>query len=124
MLKRQKGSALVEFAVVLPILVLLLLGGIDLIEASSTNSSLGYIAEETSRCIALNSALCASGAAPYAQQLARNLGMNANYLTVPQVTCGGTPDNCLVTVSYQYHSLFHVFPATISMTKTFQSTAP
>lgn len=54
----QRGAAAIEFAVVLPLLMLLAFGLIDLGRAVWIQSTLNYAAQAAARCTAINSATC------------------------------------------------------------------
>ena len=45
--KRNSGSILFEFAIVVPVFLLLVLGGLDLLLATTAKSNLSYVAQET-----------------------------------------------------------------------------
>lgn len=124
-MKNSRGSVIVEFALVLPILCFLLLGGIDLIGAYTTVGQVSYIAEESARCEALQNPACGvningqNQATSYAQQLAAGMQIrNYTDLTVTQNSCAHCSS---VTVSYTYQSLFHFLPQ-IAIRRTAQFT--
>ncbi len=105
--KSQRGSVMVEMALVLPVLLLLVIGGIDLDLMVSAKSALNYVASETARCMTQNAA-CPSNTA---QTQAGNLGLNAAKITatsVPSTPCPALtafpPPNppCTVTVTVNY----------------------
>jgi Flp pilus assembly protein TadG len=71
-MKKQRGSVILEMAFVLPILLLLILGGIDVTFQAMSKSSLNYVAEETARCVVRTPAQCPDGQA-YATQITNGL---------------------------------------------------
>jgi hypothetical protein len=104
--KTQRGSVLVEIALVLPVLLLIVLGGIDLDLMVTAKSALNYVASETARCMAQNSS-CPSN---FPQTQAGGLGLNASHITpssVPSTPCPPAPPTpppvpCSVTVTVTY----------------------
>jgi Flp pilus assembly protein TadG len=104
----QRGSVLVEMAIVLPVLLLLILGGIDLDLMTTSKSGLNFVAGETARCMAQNP-LC-QGPATFAQQQATGLGLNGrlNAISIPPTPCPQLPSppppgpTCSVTVTVTY----------------------
>lgn len=50
-MKKQRGQALVEFALILPVAVALLGWGIDLYQLETTQANITYVAEATATCL-------------------------------------------------------------------------
>jgi Flp pilus assembly protein TadG len=88
---KSDGSVLLEFALIVPILLLLTLGGTDLLLATSAKSNLSYVAQATASCAAKIPApdMCENLSA-YANSVAHGVGLNSP-VTVPQITypCAG-----------------------------------
>jgi Flp pilus assembly protein TadG len=88
---KSDGSVLIEFALIVPILLLLTLGGTDLMLATSAKSNLSYVAQATASCAATIPAPDMCGNLPtYANSVARGVGLNSP-VTVSQITypCAG-----------------------------------
>jgi hypothetical protein len=85
-IRKSKGSILIEFALIVPVLLLLVLGGTDLLLATSAKSNLSYVAQATASCAAKTPLpeMC-ENLATYANSLARGIGLNAP-VTVPIIT--------------------------------------
>jgi Flp pilus assembly protein TadG len=85
-IRKSKGSILIEFALIVPILLLLVLGGTDLLLATSAKSNLSYVAQATASCAAKTPPpeMC-EDLTSYANSLARGIGLNAS-VTVPIIT--------------------------------------
>ncbi len=83
---KQRGSVLVEMAVVLPVLLLLIIGGIDLSLLTRTKANLDFIAGETARCMART---LGCNAQTFAQQEASGLGMIGTLTATATPLSGG-----------------------------------
>lgn len=125
--RSERGQALVEFAIVIPVIVLILLAGADLLTAISAKHNIEYVAEETASCIANGGSSCVNSSGPqpqpYAQQVAASLGLtNTAALTATSSSCGSL---CTaVTVTYPAAPLFAGFFPSITMHSTAQHTVP
>jgi Flp pilus assembly protein TadG len=125
--RSESGQALVEFAVVIPVFVLILLAGADLLTAISAKHNIEYVAEETASCIANNGSNCVNSSGPqpqsYAQQVAASLGLtNTGALTATSSSCGSL---CTaVTVTYPAAPLFAGFFPSVTLHSTAQHTIP
>jgi Flp pilus assembly protein TadG len=107
----QRGQALLEFALVLPILLLLMLGGAGLIMAYSARQDLHYVAQETAMCLAMNNPSCSGNAQGYAQTIAQQIGLAnpTGVIASPGSSCGGA---CWqVTATYTVNPIFPFFPS-------------
>jgi hypothetical protein len=123
-MRRESGQALVEFAIMIPFFLLLLLGGADVLMAFSAKSSLNTVAAQTAQCLQQNNGSCPSGPQPYAQAIAPGLGLNASQLTASQSACTGIPKCFNVTVNYVDAPIFKGFFPRVSMQSTAQYTTP
>lgn len=121
----QRGQSLIEFAFILPIFLLLMLGGADLIMAYSAKQNVNYVAEESARCVAVgtNPSCTPSGVGAYALTLASGVGLPTSDLTA------SSPNGCpnvapvIVTVTYTFKPVFPFFSTTpIVLTSTAQFT--
>ncbi len=108
-------------ALVLPLLLLLILGGIDIDLMVTSKSALNYVAGETAVCMAHN-----PGCVPatFAQTPATGLGLRTASMTVTPLTPNcpapvGVPTPCIatVTVVYAWKPISPFFRAT-SLTST------
>lgn len=124
----ERGQALIEFAIVIPVVILILLAGADLLTAVSAKHNIEYVAEETASCIANKGSGCFTGDVPpapqpqpYAQQVASSLGLtNTAALTATYSQCGASCTS--VTVTYPAIPLFAGFFPSITMHSTAQHT--
>jgi hypothetical protein len=115
----QRGSVLVEMAIVLPVLLLLILGGIDLDLMTTSKSALNFVAGETARCMAENPGC--QGPTIFAQQQATGLGLNGVLRATavppnpcPQAANPPVPPPCtsMVTVTYTWTPISPFFHTT------------
>lgn len=120
----ESGQALVEFAIMIPFFLLLLLGGADVLMAFSAKSSLNTVTAQTAQCLQQNNSVCSSGPQAYAQSIAPGLGMNASQVTASQNACTGIPKCFNVTVNYVDAPIFRGFFPSVSMQSTAQYTTP
>ncbi len=119
MKKKQKGQAILEMALILPVFVLVALGMADVVWALERTANLEYIVNESARCEALNGIPCTMQSYhDYALSLARNLRMNDHNLTILTPTCVEGV-SCTVTGTYLFQPIGVYFPhITIQRTGT------
>jgi Flp pilus assembly protein TadG len=116
-LKKQSGQAIVEFAIMLPLLLLLLLGGADLLMAISAHQQVSYVAQETAQwclsTVGVNTPC--TGAPGQAQLFGTQLGLiNASKVSAAANGCAGCVS---VTATYSFVPIFPFFPS-FTMTST------
>jgi Flp pilus assembly protein TadG len=89
-LAARVGSVAVEYAIVLPALLMFLLGLVDAGRLLWTNTTLARAVAAASRCAAVNPIDCgtASAVQSYAAGQAWGLGLAASAFTVSVATCG------------------------------------
>lgn len=88
--RREGGSVILEFALLLPILLLLALGSFDLILAGTAKANLDYVAQQTANCAAHTPGNCPD-LTTYANTLGAGMGMVTGPISVVQNTC----QNCV-----------------------------
>jgi len=119
----ESGQAMVEFAVMLPLLILMLLGGADLLMAISAHQQVSYVAQETAQwCLLGQGTAECSGAGGQAQTFAKQLGLiNANNVSAHPNSC----NNCVsVTATYSFTPLFHFFPSFTMASTAYAAPSP
>jgi len=106
----EKGQAIVEFAVMLPIFVLIAMGLIDLQWMLKDAADIDYIVTESARCEASQLAICAApnSAQGYALSMASSLRLDTATM---QLTTPPCVQICSVSIAYPYKALGAWFPA-------------
>jgi Flp pilus assembly protein TadG len=116
----------VEFAIVLPALLLLLLGLIDTGRILWTYTTLSRSVAEASRCASINTNTCAtvSTVASYAAGQAWGLGLTSSAFTVTvAAACGGTQVQGTVAFQFFIPWFYVAAPFGASNTLTLTATA-
>lgn len=87
---RQRGTAVIEFAIILPILLLCVLGLIEFGRAIWTQATLDYAVQAAARCAAVDPLTCGTAAQTqqYATTKAPGLSLPASAFTVTNPACG------------------------------------
>jgi Flp pilus assembly protein TadG len=102
-MRNQKGVALLEFALVLPIFLLLVLGAMDLSFCQMAKSNLNYLTTQAASCAAKKTCT----AQGYIDSSAAGLSLNPAAITVGTTI---TPGETTVTLSMTYKPIGPVFP--------------
>ncbi len=97
---KERGQALLEFALCLPFILALLCGSLDLLLCLTANGDVHSLADSGAQCITRPSC---GNAVQYVQGAAAGLSLNASQLTVTQ-------NGNAVTVAYSYQPVSFVFP--------------
>lgn len=100
----ERGAAAVEFAMVLPLLLLLVIGISDLGRAYSAQTTLSSAAREGVRVMALQNDAAKARAA--AKSAAPNLALSDSQISVSPTSCAVSPStpaaSATVTISYPF----------------------
>ncbi|SOE02941.1 TadE/TadG family type IV pilus assembly protein [Blastococcus haudaquaticus] len=98
----ERGAAAVEFALVAPVLILLVLGIIEFSKVYNSQSTLSAAAREGARVMALTNDVTEATAA------VRNAatGLELGQIQVTPTTCTGAASTATVTVTVAYHQPF------------------
>lgn len=100
MSRRQRGQSLVEFALVLPVLLIILMGIFDFGRAIFAYNAVSNAAREGMRVAIVNQ----NAAAIEAEALAATTGMDPTQITVTFTPCtGATTLGCMVKVRVAYN---------------------
>lgn len=111
----ERGQAIMEFAAILPVFLLVGFGLVDLIWMTKQAANTDYIANEVVRCAALHETTpaaplpCSGGVTPdqYARKMARELRLgDGTQLTFvpepPTPLCNEITGTCTLALSYPY----------------------
>jgi Flp pilus assembly protein TadG len=105
LLHDRRGSIAVEFALLLPLQILLVVGGLDLLLATLTEERLNFATEAAARCGALNSPSCSTPGATAAWAAQQSVGVPnisaKNFEVIFDATCGGVS----VSATYSYSGI-------------------
>lgn len=112
-LKRDvSGSAAMEFAFVLPVLGVLLMGSISAANLAGTVNGMHYAVEEAARCSAVRTTVCSTKAATVAYAASKYTGLGAKpVFAVSGEGCGHTVS---ATATYQLNILIAELPVQLS----------
>jgi Flp pilus assembly protein TadG len=110
LLHDRRGSIAVEFAILLPLQILLIFGGLDLVLATLTEERLNFATETAARCSAVKDPLCSTPDATSAWAAQQSVGVPnisaANFkVAFNNTACGGVS----VVATYSYSGV--VLPA-------------
>lgn len=111
--KRERGQAILEFAIILPVFLLIGFGLCDVQWCLSRAANLEYIVNETARCMAVQALPCTELGSPnsYAMMLGENLKMvPAQMKIIPVPLCNPSTGICKITMTYQYEPIGAYFP--------------
>jgi Flp pilus assembly protein TadG len=88
--RAQAGTALVEYALVLPVLLMLVFGVMQLGAMAWTQAAISYAVQEAARCAAVRPDLCGDAGSVQTYAAAQTLGLAipAKDFQVTQTTCG------------------------------------
>ncbi|GAA4757274.1 hypothetical protein GCM10023328_46480 [Modestobacter marinus] len=100
----ERGAAIVEFALVLPVLLVLLLGIVEYSLAFNAQATLSAAAREGARTMALANNVGQARTA--AQNAAAELGVPASAITVSPSSCTGASATTAVTVTIRHRQVF------------------
>ena len=119
---RERGAAAVEFALVVPVLLVLVLGIAEFGRAYNIQTTLSGAAREGARVMALdNSTSPIAAATTKTIAAAPTLGLSAGQISISPSTCvvaagAGVPQTVTVTVTYPMTFLTTFFGSSITLT--------
>jgi Flp pilus assembly protein TadG len=115
--RSQEGTTAVEFAIVAPVFIGLVLGIIGVCFALFLVGSLHFAVEDGARCASVKTTLCQDSATTIAYTQARYLGPNVSpTFTATTAACGNTVTG---TINYSMNVGFRTFVIPISATACF-----
>jgi Flp pilus assembly protein TadG len=124
-----RGTTALEMALILPVLLSMLLGGMELGLMMWTKNTLQSVAATTARCVAISSSACSASPATYAVGLATSwlgsamiVASNVVVTTVTGTKCGGV-SGVVVTITASPWSSSIIYPIK-AITRTTTSCYP
>jgi Flp pilus assembly protein TadG len=113
----QQGTTAVEFAIIAPVLIALLLGTIALCVALFLIGSLHFAVEDGARCASVKTTICSDAATTVAYTQSRYFGPDVSpTFTYAPAACGNSVS---ATISYSMNVGFRTFVVPISATSCF-----
>jgi Flp pilus assembly protein TadG len=113
----QDGTTAVEFAIIAPVFILLVIGTIGLCFALFLVTSLHFAVEDGARCASVKTTICSDSASTIAYTSSRYLGPNVSpTFTYVAAACGNSVS---ASVSYSMDVGFRTFVIPISATACF-----
>jgi Flp pilus assembly protein TadG len=113
-LRSERGAAAVEFALVLPVLIVLVLGIVEFGRAFQVQSTLAAAAREGVRIVAIQDDSAAATAAVQSASSSLNPGLTGGNLTISG--CAGGAANATLEITYQLPFLTGFFGSGIDLT--------
>jgi Flp pilus assembly protein TadG len=115
--RNQDGTTAVEFAIIAPVFILLILGTIALCFALFLVGSLHFAVEDGARCASVKTTICTDATSTIAYAQSRYLGPNVSpTFTYASTACGNSVS---ASVSYSMDIGFKTFVIPISATACF-----
>ncbi len=111
----DRGAAVVEFALVLPVLIILLLGMVEFARVFNVQISLSNAAREGARTMAIENDATIARDSAVAAAPSVNPAVSAGQITVAPSPCA-EGDTVTVTIDYSVDLLTGFFGATIPLT--------
>jgi Flp pilus assembly protein TadG len=117
--RNQEGTTAVEFAIIAPVFLLLILGTIGLCFALLLVGSLHFAVEDGARCAAVKTTICSDQATTIAYAQSRYIGPNVSpTFTYTAAACG---QSVSANVTYSMNIGFRTFVIPISATACYPS---
>jgi Flp pilus assembly pilin Flp len=113
----RSGTTAVEFAIIAPVFILLILGTVALCFALFLVGSLHFAVEDGARCASVKTTVCADATSTIAYTQSRYLGPNVSpTFTYASAACGNSVS---ASISYSMDIGFKTFVIPISATACF-----
>jgi Flp pilus assembly protein TadG len=116
--RNEQGTTAVEFAIVAPVFIALLIGTLALCIALFLIGSLHFAVEDAARCASVKTAICADSATTIAYAQSHYYGPNVSptFTYDPAAACGSSVS---ASISYTMNVGFRAFTIPISATACF-----
>jgi Flp pilus assembly protein TadG len=119
-LRGERGASAVEFGLIVPILLILVLGIVEFGHAFQVQGTLSAAAREGARAMALRNDQAQAKDAVQAAAAALNPGVSDAQISISPAACpaGATTQNVTLTISYPMPFVTDFFGAEIGLTGT------
>ncbi|BDZ65037.1 TadE/TadG family type IV pilus assembly protein [Agromyces mangrovi Wang et al. 2018] len=119
MLRRERGAGAVEFALVFPVLILLVLGIVELSHLYNVQISLSGAAREAARVMAIEDDASVARSAAVSAAPSLNPALAAGQIAITPSSCEDNPGaQVQVSIDYTATLLTNILPAPISVSAT------
>jgi Flp pilus assembly protein TadG len=116
-LRNQDGTTAVEFAIIAPVFIMLVLGTIGLCFAFFLIGSLHYAVEDGARCASVKTTICLDGPTTIAYTQSRYMGPNVSpTFTYAAAACGSSVSG---SITYSVNVGFRTLTIPITATACF-----
>jgi Flp pilus assembly protein TadG len=115
LLQGERGAAAVEFAIILPVLILLLVGIVEFGRAFQVQATLAAAAREGVRIMALEDDAAAARAATRSASDGLDPALSDANIAVAPVSCAGGAGNATVTITYRQPFLTGLFGSGVDL---------
>ena len=116
----QQGTTAVEFAIVAPVFIALLIGTMTLCVGLFLIGSLHFAVEDGARCASVKTTICSDEASTVAYTQSRYFGPNVSpTFTYATGTCGNSSNSVSASINYSMNVGFRTFVIPISATACF-----
>lgn len=112
----ERGAAAVEFALVLPLLVLLVFGIVEFGRAFQVQATLAAAAREGARVMAVQNSAPAARAAVQAATTSLSTPLTAAQIVITPTSCTTATGNATVTLNYRQDFMTGAFGAGVDLT--------
>jgi len=112
----QKGTTAVEFAIISPVLIAMLIGTFALCVVLFLIGSLHFAVEDGARCASVKTTICSDGASTVAYTQSRYFGPVTPTFTYAAAACGNSVS---ASINYSMDVGFRTFVIPISATACF-----
>ena len=112
----ERGAAAVEFALVLPVLIVLVLGIVEFGRAFQVQATLAAAAREGVRIMAIEDDVAAARAAARAASASLDPALTDANISVSPASCAASAGNATVTISYRQPFFTSFFGTGVDLT--------
>jgi len=112
----QQGTTAVEFAIIAPVLIALIVGILTVCVGLFLVGSLHYAVEESARCASIKTTICSDSATTIAYAQSHYFGPNVSPDFTTGAACGSSSSSVSASVSYSMNVGYRTITLPISAT--------